>query len=136
MARPPDFKRISKEDFASENQELVGKLAFIINSFHEQVRSALNKSLNTDNLAQEIKELTFTTNESSQPLNNLVFKSGLLSNVVGINVIRLEITSNNQIYPTTMPLISFTQSGELVNINNIAGLEAGLTYKLTLQTIT
>ena len=136
MGRVPDLKRLTVEDFKPEDRPLVQKLAFIINSFHEQVRSTLNKNINTDNLAREIKTLTFTTGENGQPLNTLVFKSGLVSNIIGINVIRLNITSNNQSFPSQMPLISFSQNNEIITITNIAGLENETEYQMVIETIT
>ena len=136
MGRVPSLKRVAAEDFEQEYRPLIQKLAFIINSFHEQVRSTLNKNINSDNLAREIKVLSFNTGNTGQPLNTLTFKSGLIDKIVGINVIRLVITSNNQSYATQMPLISFSQNSELVTINNIAGLASGVEYRLTLETIT
>jgi hypothetical protein len=136
MARVPDLKRITVEDFKREDQDLVRKLAFVINSFHEQVRSALNRSLNTDNLEQDIITLSFATGDNAQPLNPVIFRSTLINRVRGIVPISLNITSNNQAVPTQAPFISFTQEGNQVTINNIAGLDAGITYELTILTIT
>ena len=135
MAKIPDLKRIAKEDFSSEDQELVGKLGFIINSFHEQVRNALNKNLTIDNLSQEVKTLEFTTGENGQPLNKLTFKSGLTTNLQGIIVLRLVITSSNTSYPSQMPIISWAQNDSLVTITNIGGLIAETKYKLTILTL-
>ena len=116
---------------------MVQKLAFIINSFHEQVRSTLNRNIDSANLARELRTLTFSTGETGQPLNTLSFKSDLGSvRVTGINVIRLVITSENMRYPTGLPLISFSQNGDLITINNIAGLESGIEYEMSLETIT
>lgn len=137
MGRVPDLKRLTVEDFKSEDRPLVSKLAFIINSFHEQVRSTLNRNIDSANLAREIRTLDFVTNESGQPLNTLTFRSELGTvKVSGINVIRLVITSENLRYPTTLPLISFSQNDDLITINNITGLESGLGYTIVLETIT
>ena len=132
----PDLKRITVEDFPKEDQNLVGKLAFVINSFHEQVRSVLNRSIDTTNLAQEIITLSFVTGDSAQPLNPLVFRSTLVNRVRGLIPISLNITSNNQASPSQAPFISFTQAGNQVTIGNIAGLESGVAYELTILTIT
>jgi len=136
LGRVPDLKRVVAEDFKPEDRPLVQKLGFIINSFHEQVRSTLNKNINSDNLAREIKTLTFSTGETGQPLNTLTFRSNLTNSIVGINILRLTITSNNQSFPSQMPLISFSQNENLVTINNIAGLEAGNEYQMVVETIT
>lgn len=135
MAKAPDLKRITVEDFPSEDRDLVSKLAFIINSFHEQVRNALSKNIDFDNLAQETKVLTFTTNNASQPLNEVTFKSALSRNIQGISVIRAVITSDNTSYPTQLPIISWSQNASLVKITYIGGLEPETKYELTILTI-
>lgn len=136
MARVPNLKRITVEDFSPEERPLVSKLAFIINSFHEQVRNALNGNLDATNFAREIKTLRFITGENGQPLNTLTFRSNLTRNVIGINILRVTILSNNQSFPTQMPLISFSQNNNIITINNITGLENETEYQIVLETIT
>jgi hypothetical protein len=128
----PDLKRITVEDFQKEDQPLVKKLAFVINSFHEQVRSALNKNINYENLDQEIKTLTFTTGGNSQPLNPINFTASISSRVQGIIIVRNIITSNNTLFPSTKPEISWSQNNQIVTITNISGLLPNTGYQLTL----
>ena len=135
MARVPDFKRITVEDFKAEDQPLVKKLAFPINSHIEQVRSALSKNIDFENLNQELKTLSFTTNENSQPLTDLTFRSNLTSRVQGIMVVRTVITSSNTSYASTLPVISWSQAADQVFILNIGGLEPETGYELTLLTL-
>lgn len=135
MGKVPDLKRVTVEDFKSDDQDLVGKLAFIINSFHEQVRNVLSKNIDFDNLAQEIKVLSFSTNSTGQPLNTLTFRSNLFNKVQGITPIRLVITSNNTSFPTETPIISWSQNANLITITHIGGLSAETAYDLTILTI-
>jgi tetrahydromethanopterin S-methyltransferase subunit D len=135
MGQAPDLKRVTIEDFDKDDQKLVGKLAFIINSFHEQVRSVLAKNVDFDNLAQEVKTLSFTTGSNGQPLNTVSFKSGVANKIQGISTVRLVITSNNTSFPTQLPVISWSQSASLVTITNIGGLQAETRYDLTILTI-
>ena len=135
MARIPDLKRITVEDFSKEDQPLVKKLAFIINSFHEQVRSALSGNLDFTNISQEIKNIEFTTGDNAQPLNTVNFTSGLAQRVQGIILVRAVITSNNLAFPTQAPIISWSQNNQIINLNYIGGLEPNVGYKLTLLTL-
>jgi hypothetical protein len=51
MAKLNVTKRIVTEDFQKDDQALVSKLAFTLNSFFEQTANALNKNLTIeDNL--------------------------------------------------------------------------------------
>jgi len=135
MGQAPDLKRVTIEDFDKDDQKLVGKLAFIINSFHEQVRSVLAKNVDFDNLAQEVKTLSFTTGSGGQPLNTVSFKSDIANKIQGISTVRLVITSNNTSFPTQLPVISWSQNASLVTITNIGGLQAETRYDLTILTI-
>ncbi len=135
MARVPDLKRIAKEDFPAEYRELIEKLAFPINSHIEQVRSALNKNINFDNLSQEVKVLSFVTGSSGQPLNTLSFRSDLASNVQGIMAVRVVITSDNTSFATQLPVFSWTQEGNIVTFANIGGLAPETGYEITILTL-
>ena len=135
MAKIPDLKRVTVEDFKSEDRALVSKLAFIINSFHEQVRSALTGNIDFDNLSQEVKTLSFTTGSDGQPINTVSFKSNMANRVQGILPVRTVITSNNTSYASEMPVISWTQNGQIVSIVNIGGLSAETGYSITILTL-
>lgn len=135
MGKTPDLKRIVKEDFPEEYRGLIEKIAFPINSFHEQVRNLFNKNIDFTNLNQEIKVLTFTTNENKKPINTLSFNSGLSTRVQGMQVVRIVITSSNTSFAETMPVISWTQNDKLVTINNISNLLPETAYSLTVLTL-
>lgn len=135
MGRAPDLKRIAKEDFSADDQALIEKLAFPLNSFMEQVRNLFSKGIDFDNLSREVITLKVQTGTNKQPLNKISFKSNLKSKLKGINIIAANITSNNTSYIQSAPFISFNQDNNIVYINNIAGLAAETTYELVLETI-
>lgn len=135
MGKAPDLKRISREDFPAEYQELIEKLAFPLNSHMEQVRNLFNKGIDFENLTRELITLKVQTNSSGKPLNVLTFKSNLRSRVRGINVISANITSSNTSYPEQAPFISFSQNLNIVTILNISGLLPETSYELLLETI-
>lgn len=134
MAKIPSFKRITVEDFPQENQALVSKLAFPINSFFEEVRAGFNKAINFDNLAQELIVLSFTTNELGQPLNVLKFKT-TVAKVSGIMPISLKILSNSQAFVTQAPFVNFSQSEKFITIPYISGLTGSTKYEISLLVI-
>lgn len=134
MGKPPDLKRISKEDFAAEYQELVGKLAFPLNSFMEQVRNLFSKGIDIDNLTEEYITLKVQTNSDSQPIAPLSFKSNLRNKVRGMWVISGNITSANNSYVQQAPFITFSQNLNIVSIVNISGLAPETTYEFLLRT--
>lgn len=135
MARIPDFKRIAKEDFSAEDRPLIEKLAFPINSHIEQVRSALSKNIDFDNLAQELKTIDFTTGANGQPINPVSFRSELSNRIQGIMPVRVVITSSNTSFATQIPLLSWSQEGNIVSILSIGGLDPETGYSITLLTL-
>ena len=135
MARVPDFKRLAKEDFPAKYRDLIDKLAFPINSHIEQVRSALSGNLDFENLAQEIRTLSFTTGSNGQPLNTLNFQSGLNNRVQGMLAVRVIITSDNTAVATQTPVFTWSQNGTLVTIGSIGGLEPETSYEIGILTL-
>lgn len=133
MGRVPSLKRIAAEDFPQDQQSLVSKLAFPINSFFEEVRATLNKSIDFNNLAQELIVLSFTTNDVGQPLNQLKFKTSL-SKINGMMPISLKILTNSQVV-TQAPFVNFIQNEKLVTISYISGLNANVKYEISLLVI-
>lgn len=133
--KAPDLKRITKEDFPSEYQDLIDKLAFPLNSFMEQVKNILSGNVDFDNLSREIITVRIQTDNTSKPINTVTFKSKLRTRVRGLNVISLSVISSSNSYPSQAPFISFSQNGAIVTLNNVAGLAPETTYDLLLETI-
>lgn len=136
MGVPPDLKRIAKEDFAAQYQDLVDKLAFPLNSFMEQTRNLFTKNIDFQNLNQELITLRVQTDENIKPLAKPAFKSTLTTKVRGIVVLSASIVANGNIsYIQQAPFISFSQNNNIISVDNISGLAAETTYDLLLLTI-
>ncbi len=135
MARPPDLRRIQKEDFEEEIQETIDKLAFPLNNFMEQTRSALDGNLDFNNLNQEIITVDVMVDSNGKPTMTTKYKSGLNTNVVGHNCINAINLTSSTTYPTSSPFISYAQNANLVTLLNISGLQANNKYRLTLISI-
>lgn len=134
MSKVPDLKRISTEDFPAENQALVSRLAFPINSFMEQVRALFNKSIDFDNLNQELVNLSFTTNSDGQPLTTLQFRTTVTGRIRGVLPISLKL-QNNSGFVTSAPFVNFIQNERIITIPYIVGLNPGTRYEITLLVI-
>ena len=134
MAKITATKRIVKEDFSSEDQELVDTLAFPINSGFENITSALNKGLTfDDNFNAQLKEITVTVDGSGTPTTTTSFKTTLRSNAYGVMCIRALAADNS--YVTAAPFVSYVEGSSSITIRNITGLTAGIKYTLRLLVI-
>lgn len=135
MSRVPDFKRIAKEDFKSENRALVEKLALPINSFFEQVRNALNKNIDFENLNQQVLTINIRVDANGKPVVLSKFKTEINGRAQGIQCIKAVNTTNPGTYPTGTPWISYNELSNLITILNVTNLQAGDVYQLTLLII-
>lgn len=120
-------KRIIVEDFDSEDRNTVEKLGFTVNTFNEDVFNAMNKNLTIeDNLNQQIKTLSnIEVDGSGKPITSLAFQNNLKGKIQGTQVIRVLGG-----IPTAQPFITFTESNNVVTINNISGLASGTKYTI------
>jgi len=124
----PGYKRLIKEDFKSEEQDLVNKLAFIVNSGFEPVYAALSKGLTiTDNFNQQTQDIVVKVNAGGSPINTIQIRYLLKSSCIGITAI------NCTPAPPSAPWITWEQTGNgLVAINKITGLVANTEYRVKL----
>lgn len=136
MGKAPDLKRIAKEDFAPQYQDLIDKLAFPLNSFMEQTRNLFTKNIDFDNLNRELITLRVQTDQTTQPLAKVSFKSTLKTKVRGINVVSgVIVANNNTSFIQQAPFFTFSQNNNIVTIVNIGGLAPETTYDFVLETI-
>lgn len=130
------FKRLRKEDFPKDYQELVDKLAYSINTFTDEVINGLNKNLTIDeNMNQFLKEITVTVNSSGVPTETTQLTNALAIPAKGMKVLRAENLTNTSSYPTNAPFISFSEEKKVITIKHVTGLQASNKYKLLLNVI-
>lgn len=123
MAKLPSFKRIFYTDFPKDFQSLVEQLSYTINQGFDSVFSALNNNLTlNDNLAVTVKDVTVTVNSSGTPTSATSFTIANSNTIVGTQVIKATNNTSATVYPSGGVFLSYTQSGNLITINNIAGL--------------
>lgn len=96
MAKISANKRLVKEDFAAEEQDLIDKLAFIINPIIQEIVYAFNKNITiTDNLNMEIRTIEVEVDSSGLPKSPTFYKSTLTTKVSGVIIIKCEKISDN-----------------------------------------
>lgn len=135
MARVPDIKRIQKSDFEEEYQELVDKLAFPINSFFEQTRSAFDRNIDFRNLNQEVINIDITVDAFGIPTLEAKYRSTLKTKVLGHSCINAINISGTAGFPTGQPFLTFVQNNNIVTILNVTGLPADTKYTLVVLSI-
>lgn len=111
------------------------KLALPINSFIEQVRNLFNKNIDFQNINQEIIEFTVRVDSDGIPNITTQFRSNLTSKVIGMNCINATNLTDLGTPVTGAPFVTFTQSSNIITVNNIKGLEADKSYQLRFLTI-
>lgn len=136
MANKIEVKRFKAEDFAAEDQELVGRIGDVYNNFADNVAQAINGSLNIDNFQEEIRTLDVEVNSSGTPTVNLDLTFSKLSRINGIIVLRAQAVNNTSLFVTSAPFVSFVQTGSRkITIQNITGLPANTKFQLTLRLV-
>lgn len=126
------LKKLIKEDFNKKDQDLIGKLAFIINPAIQQLINVLNNGLTLSNLATQIKTISIQVDATGTPTSSLSFISTLSTQCSMIQVGRVLNLTNSAVYPSGGVLISFIESGDNIQIQNITGLSPGYTWQITL----
>lgn len=129
-----NVKRIIKEDFPEDQQDLVDRLAYSLNPFMDQVEKVVNGNLGIDNLTRQFISITLENDSSGDLKYPVQFKTNL-TRPMGMPVIRAENITNPAIYPTNQPFISFSTNGNLVTILNVSGIQQDNKYRLTLEVI-
>ena len=134
MGRLDNIKRIIKEDFAPEYHDMIGRLAYILNSFMEQVEGEVNGNLDQDNLASDVVEYTVTVDSNGFPVGNNLVRSNV-SRAKGTTVIKATNLTNTGVYPEGQPHISFTldTNSFLIKVLHISNLQAGNKYQLVIK---
>lgn len=125
-----DFKRLAEEDFPQESREVVRKIAFAVNPYLEQIKTALDKNIDFDNLNQALITFKVQVDASGIPKGLLQVKSPLKTNIQGIQVIRADNLTDS-VFLTGSPFITFSRNQGTLTIQHITGLAANKDYNIT-----
>lgn len=138
MASINNIKRLVREDFSEEDQELIDKLANSLNPFMQQVFDAFNSSIDMSNLDQQIITIpNLEVNSSQIPKKKTQFSYALQGQLEGVMVISAINTTSNSAYVTTAPFATIQVNVQgLAEIKHISGLTPNNKYTIKLLLIT
>lgn len=127
------FKRLDRQDFDQQYQDLIDKLGFVLNNDIQGIYSALNGGLSlADNLLCTIKDVPVVVDENGIPKNSAQFQIDKTNmRVLGCQVVNAINTTDSNTYPTGAPFINFTPGTQSVTINHVTGLQPNQNYTLT-----
>lgn len=132
--RLPSQKRILREDVKGAPGWIVPVID-TFNSFADSVYQALNRNITfTENIADQIKELTYVTPSTYPVMEDYSFVSSLKTKAIG--VLLLQALDRDTYEPvsidTSVPWVEI--NGSIV-IKPLEGLEASKTYTIRLLVI-
>lgn len=130
MAKIPNFRRITPEDYDPEFQPLIENLGVNLNDFMKNVTDTINGNLDYSNISQKIITFDVLVDASGKPSGNNQINIGK-NNPIGIQIIKVTNKTSATTMPTQVPFITYTELGNnLIRIENIQGLTAGHKYSL------
>jgi len=139
MAKPPNIRRIRVEDFDPEYRQLVERLSFALNEFQDQTIFNLTKGLDFQNLNQDIKDVTLSTDASGNVVNPPTIRTDLKTKARLVFIGNLVNLTNPLVIPSQAPFLSFTvnttSAGNTVRILGVTGLPASSEIRLSLLII-
>lgn len=128
-------QQLRTEDFASDEQEMIGKIARILNQPLSEIYNILNGNIDFTNLNRQLSSVDAVIDSSGKIINPPQIKITLKTSINGINVISAVNLLNPGTYPTSTPFVSYNINGNILTILNITGLQSSSQYRLTLEII-
>lgn len=130
--RLPGFRRLNKQDFSQEDQQLVEKLAGNLNIGIEVLYNALNKGLNLeDNFQASVRTFSVQVNSNGLPVTQTSFTIDNLGTIKGLTVLNVINLTNPNVYPTSGVTISFEQRTRNILVKHITGLPVNNNFSIT-----
>lgn len=131
------FRRIYKQDFKPDQQDLADQLGTTINNGFEQLYDGLDGKLSfRDNILATISEFTITVDSEGTPRQTTVLKLNSKQTIVeGVYVIGAIGANNPNLLPLAAPFVSYTKNAQTLIIDNVRGLLADNAYKIKLVAI-
>lgn len=131
MAKITSSKRLNKDEFPDEYQDLVDTLSFSLNPFFEQIYGAFTNGLTfKDNFYGQAVTLTTKVDAQGKPVNNQI-KYTLKTRPQTIMVLNV-VNNTDNTGLTGAPYAGFVLNGDTLTITYITGLVAGKEYTLSL----
>lgn len=131
MSKLPQQKKIMMEDLKDAPSWIRGVIE-PFNSFAETVYQTLNKSIDENNTASQVKELTYITPSTYPTMANVEFTSTLKTKAVGLEV--MQVYEKSTYTPAAGPVYApWIEDNGTIIIFPITGLVASKTYIVRLR---
>lgn len=128
-----NFTRLNKSDYPKELQDVVEQLAQVLNDNFTQLYEVLNgKSSLADNQLSVIRDVPITVDANGIPTTTSTFslQGSQMTVVQGCHVIKVTNNVNPSVYPAGGVTINFSQSGQLVTLTHVTGIQPGVPWTL------
>jgi hypothetical protein len=127
-----NVRKILAQDYADENRTLIAKLSEVLNTFMTETTETINGNIDFDNLRQQLKVFKVTVDGSGTITSSNQIRLELSGKVIGIRCERARNLDDSSVYPTGTPFLSYSQTNQILKINNISNLQSGNEYELTI----
>jgi hypothetical protein len=122
----PSQKRILREDL-TDAPDWVDGIIDPVNSFMQTTYQALNKNINEDNTASQVKEITYTTTAAYPTATVVEFASTLKTKATSLTI--MQILEKGTYTPAAGPCyVPWVDNNGVIQIYSITGLQASKTY--------
>jgi hypothetical protein len=128
-------KKLRTEDFDSKYQDIISKVAFVVNPFFDSIYYVLNGNIDFFNLNRAAVSVTVSIDSSGKLIGNPQVKTSIVTKIKGLNVINAVNSNSTDTYPVSAPFVSWSASGGIITILNVTGLQNSSEYVLTLEVI-
>lgn len=123
------FKRLVIEDFPQQYQDIIGRVATVLNPMVDQLNIGFNHNIDFLNLNQQRVNVAVTVDASGIPQGVSGVVSHLKTTIVGVEVVNS--VNANGVFPNAAVQIFFTSTSTGITMNKIVGLPAGIPFILT-----
>jgi hypothetical protein len=135
MAKIEIPSKIRAENFKEDERGVASGIGAIYNQFVDQIYFLVNGGIDFENLNRQLVNVIVTLDNNGNVVNSPVVRYNLRGKVRGTNCINAVCLSDNTLFPTGRPNISFNLNLNTLIITNITGLQANSQYELTLELI-
>jgi hypothetical protein len=127
MGNPPSIRRIKKEDFPEDAQQLIDKLGYILNPFMDEVINLFKKNIDFSNLKESLLSVTVKTDTTGKVVGKPTVKSTFIPQ--GLICINVTNSKNPTEIILSSPYISFTvNNAGAIEILHVSGLSVNSEY--------
>jgi glyceraldehyde-3-phosphate dehydrogenase/erythrose-4-phosphate dehydrogenase len=125
-----NIKKINIQDFSSDNQKDISKLARSLNPFFDDVQKKLTKGLTVDeNLPFEYVQFDVIVDAAGNPVSSTKVNYSLTANLKGALVINADAANS---FPTSTPYVSYSINANILTINKVFGIPNNVKFKITM----